>query len=241
MPSIDMRAKIVLLFAFSVSVLMVSSWAGLALLAACVAALCAASRLDVGKTARMLAPAVPFVAMAVLFGALNAGSQGAEGLASGVMHGLFLGLRLLVLLLASLLLCLTSTSSEQMEGLAGLMHPLRRVGVPVDDVAVTLSLALRFIPLTYETLRQIRIAQRSRCAHLIDGTVLQRLKANAQSFVPLFVALFRKADRVANAMDARCYGLKGERTSLNVAAFSSWSAAALIAGLVLCVCAVVVL
>ena len=85
--------------------------------------------------------------------------------------------------------------------------------VPVDDIAFTLSLALRFIPLLFEQLGRIKIAQTSRGAQFGSG-LRKRLKTWMVVLIPLFIGFFRQADSVVEAMDARCYGAE-ERTSLN--------------------------
>ena len=117
-----------------------------------------------------------------------------------------------------------------------LLVPLACVGVPVGDIALVLSLALRFIPMVFEELARIRDAQASRGANLSLGPVVNRVRAWGAVFVPLFVGLFRRADRIAIAMDSRCYCAAGstvKRTSLSACAFSALSFAQLSAGIVL--------
>ena len=93
-----------------------------------------------------------------------------------------------------------------MSALRSLLGPLRRVHFPVDDAATALSLAVRFVPVLGEELARVRNAQASRGARFDSGGLVARLQAWGRVLVPLFVGAFRRADRVAVAMDARCYG-----------------------------------
>lgn len=149
----------------------------------------------------------------------------------GLERGLFFALRILLLVWASLIVCLTSTSTQLTDALASFLHPLRRWRIPVDDVAMVFSIALRFIPVTAEEYMRIRDAQWSRGASFTDGSVLARAKAHISILIPLFVGLFRRADDLAMAMDARCYGLPGvDRTRLYDDRFSVKDAVVTVSG-----------
>ena len=231
---LDPRVKIILLAAVSVALFAVETGAGMALLAAVLLALCAAGRIPVGRFAKALAPVLPFAVLAVLFGAVS--WQGGPALsAEGLAGGLLVGVRIMLLFAFSLVVSLTSTSTQQVAALAALMKPLRALHVPVDDAATTLSLALRFIPLMAQQLETVRQAQAARGACVYHGPLAARLKANAQCFVPLFVGMFRRADRMAAAMDARCYGLGESRGSLHTLRMAAGDWAALACGLAFCV------
>ena len=120
------------------------------------------------------------------------------------------------------------------DGVASLMGPLRRVGVPVGAVATSASIALRFIPITVEEVDRIRCAQRARGARLDEGGPLRRLRMWGQVLVPLIVSLFRRADELASAMTDRCYtgeqttplGAIGRRDRVVLAALAVWLVAA---------------
>ena len=207
--------RILMLLVLSLAAFACPDPQGLALLALFAIVLAALCRVRPKELARLMLPAAPFLVMALLFGAFNY-----DPLADMVVTAQSAGkavltaARLLLLFAASALFCLTSTSSEQMTGLRTLLSPFARLGLPVDDAATTLSLALRFIPLTMEQLRQVRTAQKCRGARLDSGSMGARLRANAGSFVPLFVGMFRRAEVLSQAMDARCYGCAKERASL---------------------------
>ncbi len=92
------------------------------------------------------------------------------------------------------------------------MGPLRAIKVPVDDIAMVFSIALRFIPLIIAEYEQVKDAQWSRGASFDEGGLMKRLRAHVAILMPLVVGLFRRADRLAMAMEARCYGMeKSER------------------------------
>lgn len=242
--ALDARVKIVLLLAFSVALFLVDSWVGL-LIAACVyAGAHLASRLPFSAVAKMGIPLYALVAVAVVFGsislnyaALQAPSESMARAAgvfarfepfclagpigvnpAGFGQALFNGARVVILLYASLIVSLSTTSEDVRSAFVSFLRPLRRLNVPVDDAASALSIALRFIPQTAQELVCVRNAQWSRGAAFSGEGVIVSLRAWATVFVALFVRLFRRADLLAQAMDARCYGAtlsSGKRTSLN--------------------------
>ena len=154
--------------------------------------------------------------------------------ADGLQRGVFLALRMLLLSLGSMVVCFTSTSTELTAAFGWILRPLRVLRVPVDDVTTVFSIALRFIPLLAMEVERIRDARLARGAGF-DGSLADRLRAWGGVFVPVFVGLFRRADRLADAMDARCYGMAASRTSLARARVTPASVATLVIGLALCV------
>ena len=202
----DARVKIVLLLAFTIAVFFVGSWWGMALCAGVVLALVAIAKLPAKHLALLMVPVAILALFAVVFNATGAASDG-RGAAAGLAAGALVAVRMLLLVLASFIVCFTSSSSELLEGFARLMAPLRALRVPVDDVALVLSMALRFIPMIAEEYQRIHDAQAARGARFDNGSVGARIKAHAAVLIPLFVGLFRRADSIALAMDARCYGL----------------------------------
>ena len=203
----DARIKIIVLFAFSLGIVLVGSWEALAVFAVFAALACAAARLPVARVNRMLVPVYVMGAFSVLFNVLA--SPGAEGL----LAGLFLCVRMVVLVGASFVVCLTTSSTELLDAFCWFIAPLRRLRVPVDDIALTLALSLRFIPVIEEEFWRIRAAQVSRGAESASSLV-RSLRVWGCAFAALFVGLFRHADSLAIAMDARCYGMEEMRTHL---------------------------
>jgi energy-coupling factor transport system permease protein len=133
----------------------------------------------------------------------------------GAINGLYFVVRIALLIGATSLLTFTTSTLELTDSLASILGPLRHVHVPVDDVATLFSITLRFIPLTAEEVDRLVLAQRARGAVFDTGSPLARMRAWTPVLIPLFVSLFRRADQLADAMDARCYGAT-RRTRLRV-------------------------
>lgn len=236
----DARVKLVLLLAYSVSLFFLDTWAGVALAAAALLAVVLASRLPARP---LLAPLVAVYVLVAVTVALNAFAynDGAMGFsAANLNRGLLLGARILLLAWASLVVTYSTTSTQLMEAFSSFLSPLKRLGVPADDIALTLSLAVRFIPLISEQMSQVRRAQLSRGAGF-DGGPLQAIKAWGGALVPVLVGLFRRGETLALAMEARCYGAPEPRSRLNAASFSIASGIAVAMGAAACIIAAILL
>lgn len=260
----DARVKIVLLAAYSVTLFLVGTWTGLALCALVFVAVAASSGVPVRRFFALLVPVYVIAGFAVLFNgfALDV-SQAAPGavptvlgdsfsgafaslppvalagsfgfVPAGFARGCFFAARIVLLVVASLVVTYTTTSTALTDALADFLRPLRRLRVPVDDIAMVFSLALRFIPVTAEEFGRVHDAQQARGAAFAEGGLWQRLRAWQTVLIPLFVGLFRRADALAAAMDARCYGAEAGRTSLRDRRLTGGSVGVLVVGLAACV------
>ena len=259
----DARVKTVLLAVYSVTLFLVDTWAGLGLCALAFATVLGLSGIPPQRVFGIVVPVYVLAALTVAFNAftfdvgqatlanMSGGEVGSASLFSslppvalvgsfgfvpaGFARGCFFAARILLLVFASLVVSFTSTSTELTDALASFLSPLRRLRVPVDDIAMVLSLALRFIPVTAEEFGRVYDAQWSRGAAFGEGSLWRRLRAWQTVFVPLFVGLFRRADALARAMDARCYGAPDvRRTSLSAKPFSVRSALFLAVGMLVC-------
>ena len=134
----------------------------------------------------------------------------------GVNYAIMMALRLVFLVIGTSFLTLTTTPTELTDGLESLMSPLKYVKIPVHDVAVIMSIALRFIPTLMEETQKIMNAQKARGASFDTGRLYQRAKALLPVLIPLFVNSFRRADELALALDARCYNATEHRTKYKV-------------------------
>lgn len=123
----------------------------------------------------------------------------------GLHSAIFMGLRLSYLILGSSLMTFTTTPNQLTDGLERLLWPLRRIKVPVHEIAMMMSIALRFIPILLEETDKIMKAQMARGADFESGGVIKRAKGLVPLLVPLFVSAFRRANDLAMAMEARCY------------------------------------
>lgn len=123
----------------------------------------------------------------------------------GLKLSVFMAVRLIYLIIGSSLMTLTTTPNALTDGIESLLRPLNKFHVPVHEVAMIMSIALRFIPILLEETDKIMKAQIARGADLESGNILQRTKAMVPVLVPLFVSAFRRANDLALAMEARCY------------------------------------
>lgn len=132
----------------------------------------------------------------------------------GLLFALRLALRLILLVAGTSLLTFTTIPMHITDGMESLMSPLKVIKFPVHDVAIIMSIALRFIPILMEEIDKIIMAQKARGAAFDTGGLIKRARAMLPILIPLFVSAFRRADELALAMDARCYNATPKRTKL---------------------------
>jgi len=258
---IDARVKIVLVVAYSIALFFVQTWSGLGIFAIALALAVAASRLRLLACIRQLIPLLLILSFTLIANSFSfdvssaAELYGIGAVLSGVFQemqpialiggfgfvpagfarGCFYVLRIAFLLCASLVLVTTTSTSELSHAIRRFLVPLERFGLPVHDIATTISIALRFIPVTVDEFNAVRMAQASRGADFEGGGLIGKLKMWGTVLIPMFVGLFRRAERLATAMDARCYGM-GKTTYLNQRRMDAKSWIILILPLVLFVC-----
>lgn len=133
----------------------------------------------------------------------------------GLITAAKMGIRLMLLIIGSSLLTLTTSPIELTDGIERLLSPFRKIGVPAHEIAMMMSIALRFIPILLEETDKIMKAQMARGADFETGNIIQRAKAMIPIMVPLFISAFRRADELAMAMEARCYRGGVGRTRLH--------------------------
>ena len=132
----------------------------------------------------------------------------------GVFSAFFMVLRIMMLIAGTFLLTYTTSPILLTDGLEALLNPLKKIRVPVHELAMMMSIALRFIPTLIEETDKIMSAQRARGADFETGNLIQRAKAMIPLLVPLFISAFRRADELAVAMECRCYHGGEGRTRL---------------------------
>ena len=247
----DARVKLALLIAYILALFFADTWVGMGLLALMAALAFVVSQLPAGSVLRLLSPAYFLAALLIAFNAFVylPATSASDAVAAldlvcvagpmclsyvGLESGLFSALRVVLLVLSSLVVGLTTTSTELSSVAAWALAPLRRLHVPVDDIATVFSIALRFIPLMAEEFCRIRNAQWSRACGFDDPGLIGRIRAWGKVLMPMIMSLFRRADALSEAMDARCYGAAEERGALTGLKLDAASAACLAAGLVSC-------
>lgn len=133
----------------------------------------------------------------------------------GLSQAVFMALRLIFLITGTSLLTLTTSPISLTDGIEKLLSPFKRVGLPAHELAMMMTIALRFIPTLLEETDKIMKAQMARGADFESGNIINRAKNLVPLLVPLFINAFRRADELAIAMEARCYRGGEHRTRLN--------------------------
>lgn len=132
----------------------------------------------------------------------------------GISTAVFMAVRLTFLIIGSSIMTLTTTPNHLTDGMEKLMKPLKAIKVPVHEVAMMMSIALRFIPILLEETDKIMKAQIARGADFESGNLVKRSKSLVPLLVPLFISAFRRANDLAMAMEARCYRGGDNRTKM---------------------------
>lgn len=208
---LDARTKLLATLVYAAVLFVASSWRAQALLAGFALAVLLLSRLPAVAIWRGLRPVAGLLVFTLVLNALVTPGRPLWHLGpvavtqQGVDFGLRMTVRLLLLVLAGSLLTLTTNPIDLTDGVEALLRPFRRLGVPGHELAMMMTIALRFIPTLLEEAERIARAQMARGADFESGNPARRLKALAPLLVPLFLSAFRRAEELAIAMEARCY------------------------------------
>ncbi len=151
----------------------------------------------------------------------------------GIDQAFFMAIRLMLLVMGTSLLTLTTTPIDLTDGIEQLLNPLKKIGVPAHELAMMMTIALRFIPTLLEETDKIMKAQMARGADFESGNIISRAKGLVPLLVPLFISAFRRADELAMAMEARCYRGGENRTKMKELNMGKRDLVALVATLVL--------
>jgi energy-coupling factor transport system permease protein len=242
--ALDPRAKILATSVLVVGLFLVDSTTGLLFVAAALVALVAVSHIPARTFLRLLRPVLFIVALTVFFQVLFS-REGAtlvewgflEVHTGGLRLGFFLGLRILLLVSAAGLLTATTAPVALADGIEDLLSPLKKVRLPAHEVAMMMTIALRFIPTLGEEAEKITKAQAARGADFSEGGPLRRARSVVPVLVPLTVGAFRRADELAEAMESRGYRGGEGRTRYRELRFCARDALALVVTvLILVVC-----
>ena len=230
---LDPRVKILGVLLYIVLAFVVSTYLGLILLFAFMAVMTALSRVPVRSMLKGLRAI--YILLAFTF-VINACFSGGETVwaqrwiftltKEGVLRAVFMAARLVLLITGASLLTLTTSPIQLTDGIERLLSPLAKIKFPAHEIAMMMSIALRFIPTLTEETDRIMKAQKARGAVFDEGGLITRAKAFVPLLVPLFVSAFRRAGDLAMAMEARCYHGGEGRTHFHVLAFrkSDWIA-----------------
>ena len=240
----DPRAKLLLAIALIVVLFIIKTWVGYLAVFAVLIATIIASKVSVKFVLRGLKPLWFLIVLTLV---LNLFFYSGDKLLvewwifkiyeEGVIKAITIAIRLILLIVTTSLLTLTTSPMDITAAIESLLKPLKVVHFPVHELALMMSIALRFIPTLMEETDRIMKAQTARGASFSEGSIIARAKGIVPILVPLFVSAFKRADDLALAMEARCYDGGAGRTSMKKMSYS-WRdlvglivIAALIAGL----------
>ena len=218
---LDPRVKIVCTLLFLVSLFIQNSLPGYVIATIYLGCVIRLSRVPLKYILKGLKPVVILLLFTVVMNLFL--TDGGEILAqfgiftiteNGLRTSVFMAVRLMYLVTGSSIMTFTTSPNGLTDGMEKLLHPLNRFNVPVHEVAMMMSIALRFIPILLEETDKIMKSQQARGADFESGNIIQRAKAMVPILVPLFVSAFRRANDLAMAMEARCYHGGDGRTKM---------------------------
>ena len=236
---LDPRTKLILVVVFIVALFLAVDWISYAAMFLVTAACIKVSTIRLKSILKGLKPLIFII---VLTGILNL-FYTKEGTvlfdwwiftvtAGGIKRAFLMIVRIMLLVCGTLLLTYTTSPLALTDGLEILLGPLKKIKVPVHEMSMMMSMALRFIPTLIEETDKIMSAQKARGADFSTGKLTDRAKALLPLLVPLFVSSFRRADELAVAMESRCYHGGEGRTRMKTLKFARRDAIAFLAGAV---------
>lgn len=227
---LDPRTKLILVIVYIVGLFNAVDWISYIFVIAIIALCMFISKIKPKTAFRGLKPLILVI---VLTAALNIfyteGTPIIEGWIitwEGLKKALFMSLRIVLLIIGTFMLTYTTSPMALTDGLERLLRPLKKIKVPVHEMSMMMSMALRFIPTLIEETDKIMSAQKARGADFESGSLIRRAKALLPILVPLFISAFRRADELAVAMESRCYHGGEGRTRLKQLKFSGIDLAA---------------
>ena len=237
---LDPRTKILLVTLYIIALFSAKGLLGYMVMAATLAVCVKISKVGFKSLVRGLKPLVVIIAFT---GILNIFFTPAEtyllewGILriseKGIQNALFMVVRIMLLVMGTFLMTYTTSPIRLTDGLESLLNPLKKLHVPVHELAMMMAIALRFIPTLIEETDKIMSAQKARGADFDSGNIFQKAKALVPILVPLFISAFRRADERATAMECRCYHGGEGRTKLHVLKYQRRDYIALTGGVVI--------
>ena len=239
---LDPRTKILLVVLYIIALFCAKGVVTYAIMALCLAVCVRISKVGLKALVRGLKPVLFII---IFTGVLNLFFTPGERYVlqwgflrisdTGIRNAVFMVVRIMLLIMGTFLMTYTTSPISLTDGLERLLNGLKRFRVPVHELAMMMSIALRFIPTLIEETDKIMSAQKARGADFESGNIVQKAKALIPILVPLFISAFRRADELATAMECRCYHGGEGRTKLHVLQYQRRDWAALGAGCVITV------
>ena len=227
---LDPRTKLIMLVVYIVALFVATSWISYGLLLAFLLTVIKISTIPPKSIVKGMKP---LMLILVFTGVLNIFFTAGEGeplvdfwiitiYTEGLIRAVFMVSRILMLISCTFLLTYTTSPIALTDGLESLMNPLKKIKVPVHELAMMMCIALRFIPTLIEETDKIMNAQKARGADFESGSIMERAKALIPILVPLFISAFRRADELATAMECRCYHGGEGRTKMKLLRYTVW-------------------
>lgn len=220
---LDARVKLVITLLYIVSLFLIKSFIGYAFVIIALAIVIKVSKVPFKFMVKGLKSLLFIIIFTALINVFTV--KGGETLVTfwklsitteGVFFAIKMALRIILLIIGSSLLTLTTTPIKLTDGIEALLKPLSKIGVPAHDIAMMMTIALRFIPTLLDETDKIIKAQQARGADFDTGRLRDKARALVPILVPLFISAFRRADELAMAMESRCYNGGANRTRMNV-------------------------
>ncbi len=223
----DPRLKIVATIAYIVVLFLASNPLGMVLSLVLLGLLYRAAKIPLKLILKSLKPIFPIVIFTAVLNLFFITGEGdplvhlgfVRIYAEGVRYAVLMAVRIVALIAGTSLLTYTTSPIVLTDAIEALLKPFARLHLPVHELAMMMTIALRFIPLLIEETEKIMNAQKARGAMLDNGKFMERIKALVPVLIPLFISAFRRADELAMAMECRCYHGGEGRTRLKVLRF----------------------
>ena len=224
---LDPRTKLIMLIVYIVALFVAVSWVSYAVMLAFLIGCIAISKIPPKSIVRGMKPMVMILVFTAILNLFM--TQGETVLVKfwiititleGVLRAVQMMVRILMLITGTFLLTYTTSPIALTDGLESLLSPLKKIHLPVHELAMMMCIALRFIPTLIEETDKIMSAQKARGADFETGSLMDRVKALVPILIPLFISAFRRADELATAMECRCYHGGEGRTKMKLLRYS---------------------
>ena len=208
---LDPRVKLIATFVYIISLFVVQSWIGYLLAALALAIVIGLSHVPFGYIIRGMKAIVFLLLLTVVFNLFLTEGRPLVRIwkltitYEGLDYASKMAIRLIFLILGSSLMTLTTTPNQPTDAIESVLGPLKKIHVPVHEIAMMMSIALRFIPILMEETDKIMKAQMARGADFESKKLMNKIQSLVPLLVPLFISAFRRANDLAMAMEARCY------------------------------------
>ena len=220
----DPRMKLVLTIVYIILLFAASNPLGLTLSLVFLVAMYGVAKIPFKLITKSLKPILPIILFTAVLNLFFVSGEGEPLVhfwvlniyAEGLRYAILMAVRVMALIAGTSLLTYTTSPIVLTDAIEQLLKPLGRLHFPVHELAMMMSIALRFIPTLIEETDKIMNAQKARGAMLDNGSMMERVKALVPVLIPLFISAFRRADELAMAMECRCYHGGEGRTALRV-------------------------